>query len=325
MGKKRSWAKKAKSDAMLHYNYYMQRACSMYAAQRAWKNMGNYFNASFAEATLFYTGWLAIWYDPVLKSYICGRPIPNDTLDIYGNYTSWSVYTINGLSIRDLNTSNSVLVYDSSARYFNGNGISKPYPPFRQIAHIVDEMCALYKSMRVNISSLGCPLIIQGTADQQLSMQNAIQMINDGTPYIFARNDNATTVDPEIKALRTEAPNNINSFSTEIDKCWSEMFSVLGVDNVGVNKAERLLVDEVNANNEQVNLIAHDKIASRNQALGVLNNMYGTDCVVVSTKASMHDMPVPANYSSISGGDSDDDRRPENPASNGGEGMASNG
>lgn len=311
-----SYYDRARMEMDEHYRYFMTRGHGMYASQRHWVNMGDYFDSNYAEACLFYQGWVTVWYDDIAQSYLCGRVIPGTKLDIYGNYTDWTVQTINGMHIK-LDINNAVIIYDSSLRSYIGNQISRPVAPVAQIGHVVEEMCALSKSLRVNISSLGCPLIINGSADQQMSLNNQIKMYDAGTPYIFVNNDRTQGLNSDIKAMQTGAVNNIASFSTELSKCWSEMYNILGIDNVGVQKAERLTVDEVNSNNEQTNLVAYDKIRARNKGLAYLNAMYGTDCYVEGVNASVAPNPVDSNYSAFDYGSDEPPKPNTDPASGG--------
>lgn len=282
--KRISYYDRARFDNDVAYRYFLGRAQLMYTSMRKWENMGEYFSQEFAENCLFFDGWVSVWYDEIIGSYLCGKVIPKGKYDIYGNITAWSVQTINGMRV-ELTPDKGVIIYDNPSRNVIGSSISRPIPPVMMISHIVNEMCDLHKSMRVNINSLGCPMIISGTQQQQMTLQNKIKYYDAGTPYIFVDSDPMQAKDGDIKALRTGATNNIQSFSTEIDKCWSEIFDVLGIQNVGVNKAERLLVDEVNANNQQVSLVAQSKINSRNSGLEHLNKIFKTECRVVGVDA----------------------------------------
>lgn len=53
------------------------------------------------------------------------------------------------------------------------------------------------------------------------------------------------------------------------------MLSFLGVNNVATEKAERLVTDEVNANNQMVQLAAETMLLTRQQAAKEFNETYG--------------------------------------------------
>lgn len=75
------------------------------------------------------------------------------------------------------------------------------------------------------------------------------QMENDN-PYLFSPfNDPAN-----VKAIVSGAPYIVDKLEEDRQKCENDILTMLGVNNVGVNeKKEHLIVDEVNANNEDIN------------------------------------------------------------------------
>lgn len=256
--------------------YYMTRALEAfvnrleYTCEDVDAGCLDFFDPSYLERCIFFSGSATVWYDPILQSYRCGDVLPRGTWDIYGNPTTWFTQPVNGSPQVELSTDNAVIVYDSSAN--NRPGTNASYVnPARMCEHIVNDMCDLHTARNVNMSSLAVPLIITGTPGQQLTMQNRLQQIDTGTKYIFVADD--TDTGNKIEALHTECVNNIASFSTELDKEWAELLTYLGINNANVFKAERLTDDEVNANNEQLSMKARAVIKARQDAFDKLASM----------------------------------------------------
>ena len=76
------------------------------------------------------------------------------------------------------------------------------------------------------------------------------EQIENDEPYMMVP---LTEVD-KAKSLTSGAPYIVDKLQQEIDGRVNEVLTILGVNNIGIGeKKEHLIVDEVNANNEDVN------------------------------------------------------------------------
>lgn len=292
------------------YAYFMSRFFQVATSRYKWGNMGPLFNQRFTESALFEKGWATIWYNDIAGSFLSALPIPGVNFDLYGDFVHWDAQTIRQEAKRfKLNNYNAVIVYDSYLRSDFSGYSAMPMSPMQQLDPLCEKMALIYQSMCVNINSLGCPIIITGTKEQRLSLENKVNQFDLRLPYIFVNSDftNGTGGLDDMKALRTECPNNIQSFRAELDSCWQEGLCVLGVDNLGVTKKERLNIDETHANDVQTTLIAEEKLQSRKTACEKLNELFGSHCTVELSSGSMYISP----YTSAPGV-SDDDGEPDN-------------
>lgn len=302
------------------FNYYMSRFAQVATPRFKWENMGPYFDTRFCESCLFTKGWVTIWWDSIAESFLCGNVLPGQGFDINGNIKNWRVVTPNSLGFKiDLNNSNAVIIYDSKVRLGFDPFSMRPYAPIMQLESIVDEMCLIHQSMMQNINSLGCPIVITGTKEQRTTLENKLNSFDLKLPYIFVNADYASgkTNSGELKALRTECPNNIQGFRTELDCCWNEGLCVLGVDNLGVNKKERLLTDEAESNDVQTSLVAEGKLQSRQEGLKKLNEIYDSNCKVSVNEGTMYVSPY-LGYNSAEDDDGIENEIPQNSKASGG-------
>ncbi len=271
----------------LAHDYYTYYFAGLQMGMFDWHNMGKFFDAQFAENELFWRGWVTVWYDPIVKSYLCGQVIPQQRQNIYGGYTYWRVQCVNGYTA-ELSTANAVIIYNSKLR----RGISSfanpmPISTHAMLRTIIDEMTLIHQTMMVNINSMGCPLIISGTQQQRLTLSNKVAAYDSRVPYIFVDVDQTKGNDGDIKALKTEVTAQLSPLAEEMEKCRCEGLTLMGLDNFNVYKKERMLVDEVNANNQQCSLQAQIALDCRNDGLQKLNDMYGTECYVDLVSANM--------------------------------------
>ena len=92
-------------------------------------------------------------------------------------------------------------------------------------------------------------------------------------PFIFG--DSGQGVPDKIKAISTEAPfiaDKIMDYKKEI---WNEALTFLGVNNIMIDKKERLVSDEANSNNELINLNLQSFLAPRQEACKQFNEKFG--------------------------------------------------
>ena len=104
-------------------------------------------------------------------------------------------------------------------------------------------------------------------------MENLYNQYNGNQPFIFG--DSGQGVPDKIKAISTEAPfiaDKIMDYKKEI---WNEALTFLGVNNIMIDKKERLVSDEANSNNELINLNLQSFLAPRQEACKQFNEKFG--------------------------------------------------
>lgn len=79
----------------------------------------------------------------------------------------------------------------------------------------------------------------------------------------------------QIKALRTEAPFVADKIQAYKNTIWNEALQFLGINNIMVEKKERLITDEAETNNEVVNLNLQSFLITRQEACRQFNEKFG--------------------------------------------------
>lgn len=125
----------------------------------------------------------------------------------------------------------------------------------------------------VNISAQRTPVLVVVDEKQRLTMQNLYNQYNGNQPFIFG--DKQQLSANQIQALNTQAPfiaDKIMDYKKEI---WNEALTFLGINNILVDKKERMISDEVNSNNELINLNLQSYLAPRQLACKQFNKKFG--------------------------------------------------
>jgi hypothetical protein len=80
-----------------------------------------------------------------------------------------------------------------------------------------------------------------------------------------------------IDKFALDIPYKQEQFHKDFDETFIKMLNVLGINTPSVEKRERLLVDEVNANNALTKIIERSSIMYREQGLKRVNKLYGVN------------------------------------------------
>ena len=134
----------------------------------------------------------------------------------------------------------------------------------------------LYEAERtadVNIKAQKTPVLLLMDEKQRLTMENLYSQYEGNRPVIFG--DKNSLGENVIKAINTQAPfiaDKIINYKKEI---WNEALTFLGINNIMVDKKERLITDEANSNNELINLNLQSYLAPREEACRQFNEKFG--------------------------------------------------
>lgn len=134
----------------------------------------------------------------------------------------------------------------------------------------------LYEAERtadVNIKAQKTPVLLLMDEKQRLTMENIYSQYDGNKPVIFG--DKNSLGENVIKAINTQAPfiaDKIIDYKKEI---WNEALTFLGINNIMVDKKERLITDEANSNNELINLNLQSYLAPRQEACRQFNEKFG--------------------------------------------------
>lgn len=129
------------------------------------------------------------------------------------------------------------------------------------------------RSCDVNIKAQKTPIMILVDDKQRLTMQNLYKQYDGNQPFIFGDKQNLS--DGQLKAINTEAPFVADKLQEYKKEIWNEALTFLGINNIMVDKKERLIQDEANSNNELINLNLQSYLAPRLLACKQFNEKFG--------------------------------------------------
>ena len=135
----------------------------------------------------------------------------------------------------------------------------------------------LYEAERtidVNIKAQKTPTLILVDEKQRFSLINMYNQYDGNRPVIYGDKNNFSDGSP-IQAIKTDAPFLADKLSNYKKEIFNEALTFLGINNIMVDKKERLITDEANSNNELINLNLQSYLAPRQKACEQFNELFG--------------------------------------------------
>ena len=131
--------------------------------------------------------------------------------------------------------------------------------------------------IRVNINQQKFPWFVNTTPNNKKTMETMFQKVLNGEPYILGSKDQIGNV--EVLTLNTPyIADKLNEYKYELER---EILSFHGLNN-NFEKKERLLVDEVNSNNDFIDRNVELMYRQRKLACEQLNKKFGWNVKVVN-------------------------------------------
>lgn len=138
--------------------------------------------------------------------------------------------------------------------------------------------------IRVNINQQKFPWFVNTTPNNKKTMEEMFKKIMNGDPYILGSKDQIGSV--EVLTLNTPyIADKLNAYKYELER---EVLSFHGLNN-NFEKKERLLVDEVNSNNDFIDRNVELMYRQRQLACESLNKKFGWNVRVINLNEETKD------------------------------------
>lgn len=257
---------------------YLERFKKVALSVFEWVNLPKSMNAMWLEKCLYYNGQATLLKD---KNYgfINTRCCTNGNLNIYGLPTSLSCYSFEYQTTRKLYTGlidNLTPLQKEQREFYECILVQNNWERTPTCGSMELFALRLYEAERtadVNIKAQKTPILLLVDEKQRLTMENLYSQYDGNKPFIFGDKNNLS--ENQLKAIDTKAPfiaDKIIDYKKEI---WNEALTFLGINNIMIDKKERLVADEANSNNELINLNLQSYLAPRQEACRQFNEKFG--------------------------------------------------
>lgn len=257
----------------LTYVDYLERFKKIALSMFEWSNLPESMNERYLEECLYYFGQASLLKDET-KGFINTQCCSNGQINIYGLPTSLHCYSFGydtdrklytGIKDEQAQNESCILVMNSRQR--------NPIPTHTTIELFAQRLAEAEKTCDVNIKAQKTPVLVVVDDTQRLTMENLYAQYDGNKPVIFG--DKNQLQSGVLKSINTGAPYVADKLIDYKKEIWNEFLTFLGVNNVLVDKKERLVTDEANANNEVVNLNLQSFLIPRQEACKQFNDLFG--------------------------------------------------
>lgn len=238
-----------------------------------WVNLPSSMNERFLELCLYYTGQASLLYTEKY-GYINTKCTSDGNLNIYGLPNSLNCFSYDFQESRTLYTGlNKVNKFkkDEEAILVMNNIDRLPTSGMMEL--FAWRLYLAQRTCDINISSQRFPIMIVGSNEQRLMLENLYSQYDGNQPFIFGNKKQLT--DDMLKSINTGAPYVVDKISDYKKEIFNEALTMLGINNMSIHKKERLTESESSENNELVNLNLQAMLQPRLEACRQFNEKFG--------------------------------------------------
>ena len=253
------------------YIDYLERFKKIALSMFEWVNLPDSMNQRYLEECLYYKGQAALLKDDEM-GFINTQCCSNGQINIYGLPTALNCYSFGYSKDRKLYTG----LNDENAQKDTCVLVMNTWERVPTAATLELFAYRLYEAERtcdVNIKAQKTPVLITVDESQRLTMENLYSQYDGNKPMIFG--DKNQLQSGVLKAINTDAPYIADKVTEYKKEIWNEALTFLGINNIAVNKKERLVTDEANYNNELTNLNLQSFLIPRQEAAKQFNDLFG--------------------------------------------------
>lgn len=255
------------------FSYYYYKLMLVARSLFEWENLPNNMDERWIEKYLFTSGKCIFYKDPVMGYMVAGLA-QQGGVNCYGDPTS--VYPV----AENYVYNGDKLVNGENCYVIRNNDLMLPNFPI--IRHYAYKLCNIDRAIDTNVEAVKTPIIVRCSEKQKLSLKNAINQRKDNEPVIWS--SDLSDINEMVDTLTTNAPIVFPQLQTQKHMILNEVFTDLGINNANMDKRERMVANEVEANNEQVKACEDVMLKARQQACKEINRIFGTNISVKRRK-----------------------------------------
>jgi hypothetical protein len=269
------------------YQMYFCRLRDYALSVFKWEGLPETVNERFLELIMFQEGKILFFKDEELGGFLT-LPFTYRGFNVYREPVDFTAISTN--YTKDYDKDNAVPIWSNFSRH--------------PIQWIIEEYARrLYwveRALDLNIRQQKFPYLILGEESQRLTLMNALEKWEGNEPFVFGYK---TGFDKEsFQTLLTPVPFVADKLLEYKHNLWNEAMTFLGIGNAKQDKKERLVADEVAANDEQIESSREVMLKARQVACEQINHMFNLNISVDYRLREMQQEDAPGGE----GGENDD-------------------
>lgn len=252
------------------YYDYLYRLKKIATSIFEWVNLPSSMNSRYIEECLYYLGTAALLWDDKY-GFINTKCSSAGEINIYGLPTKVNCYSYGYQDMRMLYTGLNKTKDNKECIMVMNTWDRTPTCSTLELFAL-----RLYEAERtcdVNIKAQKTPVMLVVNDTQRLTMKNLYSQYDGNEPFIFGDKDSLSA--DTLKAIKTDAPYIADKLMEYKKEIWNEALTFLGINNLSLEKKERLITDEASSNNEVINMNLQSYLVPRKEACKLFNEKFG--------------------------------------------------
>lgn len=227
-----------------------------------WKGLPKGLTSEYIERKLFEKGSL-FFYDSVKAGGLMCLPANNSSnINVYEYPEQVNVVGHNFTEV--VNYEDGVLIKNNPLKV----------PTFQGIAFWLEHLVDIFSAFKVNLNHSKTPYILTGSKEQMLTLKNILQQVTGNSIAITLDKSLAgdiATIDLKQTGVTYLGDKLLDAY----DRIEDKLLTFLGINNANTMKRERLVVDEVNSNNDEIENNLDTYFTARKRACDEINKKFG--------------------------------------------------
>lgn len=310
------YAKQLRLDWKQYYtDYFYNMLVNLYH----WENLPDGFDERYIENTLVSYGKIGVFEDETIGlTHLKGEF--NGEMNLFGYQKKFKPTPADNFKL--IGSEEKTIIWNKSDITANISKRCVIIPNNNQFApttHVIDmfaqKLADIEATMHQNRVAQVTPYMIVANNRNILSLKNIISKIFSFEPVVYLNQSKKSdllekSIEDKIKVLNLDAPYLLDKLQDDKQHVINQFLTFVGINNSPVDKKERLVSAEVDSNNDLLLSNMMVGLKSRQEAVDIINAVYGTDI-----KVSLYTQA----FDSLNGGDKfdaserndDDSRVPE--------------
>lgn len=254
--------------AISRYDELLNEFTNLAINRFSWENLPYGLTSEQLELLLISRGQLMFFQDKLIGDLILPC-YPTTDINVYGLATEYRVNAENGKYDETVNIDDGVIIKNNPLAVAD-------MPTLEIFAKRIDDV---EMTQDVNLFQQCMPKLILADEDSKLTAKSVVDKIRKFKFVIFGKKslvNNISTSD----VLDTSSPYIIDKLQQQKFDLKNELLTYLGINNNNNIKKERMIVDEVNANNEYTTINLDLMYDLRKKACDEINSKFGLNIKV---------------------------------------------
>ena len=278
----------------LYERMYVRVLTEICANRFSWTGLPDEIDQRFLELQLFRQALCVFFFDTEYDRYFALRGSGAGHWNMYDNPVTFQV-TGNSMMNRTLQAGNPL--YKTEITIINGEPVETKTlirdgcvpiwantlrTPDADIIYLqATKLAEIEQTFEVNLKAMRKPYLFAVDDNERLTFMNLWKQHQEGQPVIFGTQSLGENLDEKVKLFDLGIDKEIVlNLQISKSKIWNETMTLLGINNANQEKRERLVADEVSANDSQIYAVRNSAMSARKYAAEWINKMYDLDVEV---------------------------------------------